>query len=102
MCCTIHLISPYLQVSKTLLVDLPDCAAFTVEDFVKMQEKHIAKQSTALQGKNLEIEFAVRDLLKTISSYKLEVHVEEVNEEDMAKLKKVLTGLCVRADISES
>ena len=76
------------MVSKTLLVDLPDCAAFTVEDFVKMQEKHIAKQSTALQGKNLEIEFAVRDLLKTISSYKLEVHVEEVNEEDMTKLKK--------------
>lgn len=40
-------------------------------------------------GKNLEIEFAVRDLLKTISSYKLEAHVEEVNEDDMAKLKKV-------------
>ena len=31
-------------------MDLPDSAAFTVEDFVKMQEKHIAKQSTALQG----------------------------------------------------
>ena len=40
-------------------------------------------------GKNLEIEFAVRDLIKTISSYKLEVHVEEVSEEDIAKLKKV-------------
>jgi dynein heavy chain len=76
------------MVSKTLLVDLPDSAAFTVEDFVKMQEKHIARQSTALQGKNLEIEFAVRDLIKTISSYKLEVHVEEVNEEDIIKLKK--------------
>ena len=42
-----------------------------------------------LTGKNLEIEFAVRDLIKTISSYKLEVHVEEVSEEDIAKLKKV-------------
>ena len=42
-----------------------------------------------LKGKNLEIEFAVRDLIKTISSYKLEVHVEEVSEEDIAKLKKV-------------
>ena len=40
-------------------------------------------------GKNLEIEFAVRDLIKTISSYKLEVHVEEVSEDDIAKLKKV-------------
>ena len=43
-----------------------------------------------LPGKNLEIEFAVRDLIKTISSYKLEVHVEEVSEEDIAKLKKVV------------
>ena len=31
-------------VSKTLLVELPDADAFTVEDFVKMQEKHILKQ----------------------------------------------------------
>ena len=126
-------------------MDLPCNAAFTVEEFVRMQEKHIAKQSTALQGKktftlltsldmhlsititaqsssrfslpifkllfiiaslciifyflffsgkNLEIEFAVRDLLKTISSYKLEAHVEEVNEDDMAKLKKVTDFLC--------
>lgn len=45
-------------------------------------------------GKNLEIEFAVRDLLKTISSYKLEAHAEEVNEDDMAKLKKVTHCFC--------
>ena len=31
-------------------MDLPCNAAFTVEEFVRMQEKHIAKQSTALQG----------------------------------------------------
>lgn len=59
-------------VSKTLLVDLPDSESFSVDEFVKMQEKHIARQSTLLQGKNLEIEFAVRDLIKTISSYKLD------------------------------
>ena len=48
-----------------------------------------------LSGKNLEIEFAVRDLIKTISSYKLEVHVEEVSEEDIAKLKKVMRILII-------
>jgi dynein heavy chain len=53
-----------------------------------MQEKHIAKQSTLLQGKNLEIEFAVRDLIKTITNYKLDGHVEEVAEEEIVKLKK--------------
>lgn len=75
-------------VSKTLLVDLPDAESFTVEEFVKMQEKHIARQSTLLQGKNLEIEFAVRDLVKTIQNYKLDGHVENVAEEEVNKLKK--------------
>ena len=75
-------------VSRTLLVDLPDSDSFTVEDFVKMQEKHIAKQSTLLQGKNLEIEFAVRDLIKTIAGYKLDSHVEGIADEEIVKLKK--------------
>ena len=75
-------------VSKTLLVDLPDAESFTVEEFVKMQEKHIARQSQLLQGKNLEIEFAVRDLIKTISSYGLDGHVESVAEDEIMKLKK--------------
>lgn len=75
-------------VSKTLLVDLPDSDSFTVEEFVKMQEKHIARQSTLLQGKNLEIEFAVRDLIRTISSYKLDSHVEGIADEEITKLKK--------------
>lgn len=75
-------------VSKTLLVDLPDSESFSVDEFVKMQEKHISRQSTLLQGKNLEIEFAVRDLIKTISSYKLDGHVEAVADEEILKLKK--------------
>lgn len=50
---------------------------------------HILLYFYCFVDKNLEIEFAVRDLLKTISSYKLEAHVEGVNEDDMAKLKKV-------------
>lgn len=75
-------------VSKTLLVDLPDSESFTVEEFVKMQEKHIMRQSTLLQGKNLEIEFAVRDLIRTISSYRLDGHVDAVADEEINKLKK--------------
>lgn len=75
-------------VSKTLLVDLPDSQSFTVEEFVRMLEKHISKQSTLLQGKNLEIEFAVRDLVKVISSYKLDGHVEGVSEDEITKLRK--------------
>lgn len=75
-------------VSKTLLVDLPDAESFSVDDFVNMQKKHISKQSTLLQGKNLEIEHAVRDLIKTIESYKLDGHVESVAMDEINKLNK--------------
>src|SRR3546814_12592724 len=75
-------------VSKALLVDLPDEDSFTVDEFVRMQEKHISKQSTLLQGKNLEVEYAVRDLVKTINAYKLDAHVEGVHEVEITKLKK--------------
>lgn len=75
-------------VSKTLLVDLPDTEAFTVEDFVRMQEKHIAKQSSLLQGKNVEVEFAVLDLIKTIKSYKFDGQLDASTEEEISKLRK--------------
>ena len=75
-------------VSKTLLVDLPESDSFTVEEFVKMQEKHILKQSALLQGKNMEIEYAVRDLIKTLDSHKIYGQVEPVAEEEISKLKK--------------
>jgi dynein heavy chain len=75
-------------VSKTLLVDLPDSESFTVEEFVKMQEKHIARQSLLLQGKNLEVEYAVKDLVKTISCYRLDGNIDSVSEDEIVKLKK--------------
>jgi len=75
-------------VSKTLLVDLPEGHSFTVEDFVKIQEKHITAQSLQLQGKNVEIEHAVEDLVKIISAYQLDAHVESVSEDEIMKLKR--------------
>lgn len=75
-------------VSRTLLVDLPESDSFTVEEFVKMQEKHIVKQSALLQGKNMEIEYAVRDLIKILQSHKIYNQVEPVAEDEIMKLKK--------------
>ena len=54
-------------VSKTLLVDLPENSSFTVSDFVIMQQSHIRGQSRLLQGKNMEIENAVSDLIYQIT-----------------------------------
>ena len=53
--------------SKTLLVDLPENSSFTVSDFVIMQQSHIRGQSRLLQGKNMEIENAVSDLIYQIT-----------------------------------
>jgi len=74
-------------VSKTLLVDLPEASSFTVSDFVVMQQSHISGQSRLLQGKNMEIENAVSDLIHQISSYQFESQNEGVPEEDITKLR---------------
>jgi len=81
-------------VSKTLLVDLPDHRSgekdktFTVLEFVDLQQGHIKIQSKLLQGKNTEIEHAVEDLIKKISSYVLDTHVENVSNDEVGKLRK--------------
>ena len=75
-------------VSRTLLVDLPENRSFSVEEFVKMQEAHITNQSDLLQGKNLEIEHAVEDLVKIIGAYQFDSHVERVSDDEINKLKK--------------
>ena len=77
-------------VSKTLLVDLPENASFTVSEFVLMQQAHIAARSGMLRGKNIEIEHAVDDLVSKIASYRFEPSSQEgggVDERDASKLR---------------
>ena len=74
-------------ISKTLLVDLPRDASFTLEAFVRLQEEHIEALAESLQGKNVEIETAVDDLVEMVKSYKLDPHIEEVTDETIASLK---------------
>ena len=76
-------------VSRTLLVDLPADTHYSVDEFVKQQEKYIAYQAVMLQGKNVEIDYAVKDLVNIISTYKFDgSNVEMVSEEEIFKLKK--------------
>jgi dynein heavy chain len=74
-------------VSKTLLVDLPRDKSFTLDDFVRCQQEHIRNQAVALQGKNIEIEHAVEDLVTVIQSYALDPHIEPVSVDDIVKLR---------------
>lgn len=75
------------QVSKILLIDLPENASFTLSDFVSMQRSHIFEKSSLLQGKNIEIENAVDDLIVKIASYNFESPHESVFETDIQKLR---------------
>lgn len=74
-------------VSKTLLVDLPDNTSFSVSDFVVMQQSHITIRSRLLQGKNMEIESAVADLIQQVISFPFESQIEGVPEKDIFKLR---------------
>ena len=75
-------------VSKTMLVDMPIDKSFSLDKFVAMQERNISRSGLLLQGKNVEIENAVGDLIKTITQYPLDPHIEGVNPEEILKLKK--------------
>jgi dynein heavy chain len=74
-------------VSKTLLVDLPEKSSFTVSEFVLMQQNHITVRSRLLQGKNMEIENAVSDLIQQIVSYQFESQTDGVFEKDISTLR---------------
>jgi dynein heavy chain len=76
------------DVSKTLLIDLPDDSSFTVANFVQMQQNYISTKATELQGKNNEIENAVEDLIAKICAYRFEMQQEHVTQSDMDKLRQ--------------
>ena len=73
--------------SKMLLLDLPQKSSFTVSDFIAMQQRHILERSAMLQEKNTEIEQAVHDLIKNISSYPFECPSSNIILRDAAKLR---------------
>ena len=74
--------------SRTLLVDLPADESFTVMDFVAMRKSHIGEKGGILQGKNVEIENAVDDLVAIITSYQVDPHIDPVSEEEIHILRE--------------
>ncbi|KDO29332.1 hypothetical protein SPRG_05868 [Saprolegnia parasitica CBS 223.65] len=56
-------------VSKAVLVCLPTDQSFALDDFVRMQEKHVAAATSMLAAKNTEIENAVDDVLRLIADF---------------------------------
>ena len=75
-------------VSKSLLVELPAGASFTLDEFVDKQEKKIDDQVKNLQDQNLLVEASVEDLVKIISQYPIDSHISGVTQEDIENLRK--------------
>ncbi|CCI47848.1 unnamed protein product [Albugo candida] len=74
-------------VSKSMLVDLPLDQSFALDEFVHLQTSNIKKTGALLQGKNMEIENAVDDVVKCITNYPLDSHIEGVSHEEIIRLK---------------
>ena len=83
-------------ISKMQLVDLPS-TTIELEVFVKMQEKHVSNQSDVLQGKNVEIETAVADIIRLATTYSLDPHIEPVDEDTKTAVKAYYNRTMYRA-----
>lgn len=59
-------------VSRASLVYLPTDQSFALDDFVRIQEKHVGTVTVLLSAKNVEIENAVEDVLRALCEYTLD------------------------------
>lgn len=75
------------MVSRTLLVDLPSDRSYTLDQFVALQETAVTTLSSQLQGKNLEVENAVNDLLYVLTSYPLDKHIDRVSTDEVTRIR---------------
>jgi dynein heavy chain, axonemal len=74
-------------VSKTMLVDLPSDRSYTLDEFVALQETSTSQLGSVLQGKNIEVENAVSDLVTVITGHVLDRHIERVSVDDVARIR---------------
>jgi len=84
-------------VSHCSLVDIPKNESLSLEEFVSMQEKNIEQSSGMLQGKNLEIENAVEDVIRVISAYILDPHIDPVSQDEVERLRSHYNAYMYRA-----
>ena len=76
------------HISKTLLVDIQSDTAFTLDQFVTMQEKVTKRKTQMMDAKNLEVERAVEDLINVVLSFPLEdAGGAQISDDTIQKLR---------------
>ena len=89
-------------ISKTLLVDLPTDASFTIADFLLKQQKYVSSKVIMLQNKNKEIENAVEDLITTVCSHVFASSSERVSDAEISKLRDHYNTFVLKALLSSA
>ncbi|PFH32514.1 putative dynein gamma chain, flagellar outer arm [Besnoitia besnoiti] len=75
--------------SRVMIVQLPaPGATISLQSFVDMQDAHVKQTAAHLNGRSVEIESAVYDLVRASLACPLEKDVEPVHQEDILKIKK--------------
>ena len=78
-----------LEISRAVLVDLPADQTFSLEEFVSLQKATVQRKAGSIQGRNVQIESAVNDIIGLTTSYPLSKTIEPVDLEQIDKLKPV-------------
>ena len=86
-----------LEISRAVLVDLPADQTFSLEEFVSLQKATVRRKAGALQGRNVQIESAVNDIIGLTAQYPLNRSIEPVDPEQIDKLKEHYNHFMYRA-----
>ena len=73
--------------SRAKLVHLPADKSFALDEFVHVQEQFVASRAEFLQGKNVEVETAVDDLIYLATAYPLDPCIDPVSQDEIKSLK---------------
>ena len=86
------------QVSRTVLVSLPNERAVTLDEFVLMQETSVKSCTHKLAMRNLEVEHAVEDLIAIIaSSSNLDPTICSIATEDIDEVHNHFSSMTYQA-----
>jgi dynein heavy chain len=85
------------QISRVVLVSLPNERTVTLEEFVQMQELSVRSSTYQLAMRNLEVENAVGDLLAIISSSQIDTSIEPVSQGDIDEVHAHFSELTYQA-----
>ena len=85
------------QISRTVLVSLPEGRTLALDEFVTMQEGSVKDATGLLTMKNVEVENAVHDLVSILKNTHTDSAVEPVDTADIVDMQNHFSSLTYQA-----